>query len=111
MKIDYNERRIILYNDQNLAHYILLSIFFLKSLSMRILFVLQAKKALRALKALVKLQALVRGYLVRKQTAATFYSMQALIKAQETIRAEKCRALLSSGRKFHQEELPRISLV
>ncbi|KAK8935366.1 hypothetical protein KSP39_PZI013122 [Platanthera zijinensis] len=55
-----------------------------------------AKKALRALRALVKLQALVRGYLVRKQAAATFHSMQALIKAQATIRAQKCRAFLSS---------------
>ncbi|PKU59610.1 protein IQ-DOMAIN 14-like [Dendrobium catenatum] len=69
-----------------------------------------AKKALRALKALVKLQAVVRGYLVRKQTAATFHSMQALIKAQETIRAQKCRALLSSERKFYQEKNPRTTL-
>ncbi|KAK8956204.1 hypothetical protein KSP40_PGU009722 [Platanthera guangdongensis] len=57
-----------------------------------------AKKALRALRALVKLQALVRGYLVRKQAAATFHSMQALIKAQATIRAQKCRAFLSSNK-------------
>ncbi|KAL0906123.1 hypothetical protein M5K25_024588 [Dendrobium thyrsiflorum] len=69
-----------------------------------------AKKALRALKALVKLQALVRGYLVRKQTAATFHCMQALIKAQETIRAQRSRALLSSERKFYQEEIPRTTL-
>ncbi|KAG8067394.1 hypothetical protein GUJ93_ZPchr0005g14438 [Zizania palustris] len=51
-----------------------------------------AKKALRALKALVKLQALVRGYLVRRQAAATLQSMQALIRAQATMRAHRAGA-------------------
>ncbi|KAE8658204.1 protein IQ-DOMAIN 14-like isoform X3 [Hibiscus syriacus] len=52
-----------------------------------------ARKALSALKGLVKIQAMVRGYLVRKQAAATFHSMQALIRAQATIRSRKARAI------------------
>ncbi|KAK8523201.1 hypothetical protein V6N13_113155 [Hibiscus sabdariffa] len=50
-----------------------------------------ARKALRALKGLVKIQALVRGYLVRKQASATLQGMQALIRAQATIRSHKAR--------------------
>ncbi|KAF7819754.1 protein IQ-DOMAIN 14-like [Senna tora] len=53
-----------------------------------------ARKALKALKGLVKLQALVRGYLVRKQATATFHSMQALIRAQATVRSQKARSRL-----------------
>ncbi|KAK3016477.1 hypothetical protein RJ639_007726 [Escallonia herrerae] len=52
-----------------------------------------SRKALKALKGLVKLQALVRGFLVRKQATATLYSMQALIRAQATVRAQKVRGL------------------
>ncbi|KAI3521511.1 hypothetical protein L1887_10981 [Cichorium endivia] len=50
-----------------------------------------ARKAFRALKGLVKLQALVRGFLVRKRAAATLHSMQALIRAQAAIRSERAR--------------------
>uniref|UniRef100_A0ACD5VI40 Uncharacterized protein n=1 Tax=Avena sativa TaxID=4498 RepID=A0ACD5VI40_AVESA len=48
-----------------------------------------ARKALRALRSLVKLQALVRGYLVRKQAATTLHRLQALIRLQAESRAAK----------------------
>jgi hypothetical protein len=44
--------------------------------------VCQARKALRALRSLVKIQALVRGYLVRKQTAMTLRRLQTLVRLQ-----------------------------
>ncbi|EPS60953.1 hypothetical protein M569_13848, partial [Genlisea aurea] len=51
-----------------------------------------ARKASRALRGLVKIQALVRGFLVRKQATATLHGIQALIRVQSAIRARKCRS-------------------
>jgi len=49
----------------------------------------QARQACRALKSLVKVQALFRGYLVRKRTAATLTSIRALKRAQAYSHAHK----------------------
>uniref|UniRef100_A0ACD5VPI2 Uncharacterized protein n=2 Tax=Avena sativa TaxID=4498 RepID=A0ACD5VPI2_AVESA len=52
-----------------------------------------ARKALCALRGLVKLQALIRGHLVRKQARATLRRMQALLMAQTRLRAQRMRML------------------
>ncbi|KAF7030497.1 hypothetical protein CFC21_042028 [Triticum aestivum] len=59
-----------------------------------------ARKALRALRSLVKLQALVRGYLVRKQAATTLHRLQALMRLQADSRAFKS----ASYRKSMEQE-------
>ena len=52
---------------------------------------LQARRALHALRGLVKLQALVRGHLVRKQTTATLRGMHALMSIQVRARIKRIK--------------------
>lgn len=71
----------------------------------------QARKALRALRGLVKLQALARGYLVRRQANAPLKRMHALSRAQATARSQRSphRPLLDNT--THHRSRSRKSMV
>lgn len=59
-----------------------------------------SRRALRALKGLVRLQALVRGHNVRKQAQMTMRCMQALVRVQARVRA---RRLEITHEKLHKK--------
>ncbi|KAH7283530.1 hypothetical protein KP509_34G011600 [Ceratopteris richardii] len=56
-----------------------------------------ARKAFRALRGLVRLQAIFRGHIVRRKASRTFQCMQALLRVQTRIREMRMKAYENGG--------------
>ncbi|XP_061337936.1 protein IQ-DOMAIN 21-like isoform X2 [Gastrolobium bilobum] len=63
-----------------------------------------ARRALRALKGLVRLQALVRGHNVRKQAHVTMRCMQALVRVQARVRARRLHLTQKKQRELDEQK-------
>ncbi|XP_059452844.1 protein IQ-DOMAIN 31-like isoform X2 [Corylus avellana] len=50
-----------------------------------------ARRAFRALKGIIRLQALIRGHLVRRQAVTTLRCMQGIVKLQARVRGQRVR--------------------
>lgn len=50
-----------------------------------------ARRAFRTLKGIIRLQALIRGHLVRRQAVATLHCVQGIVKCQAVVRGQKVR--------------------
>lgn len=75
----------------------------------------QARRALRALRGLVRLKSLIQGQSVKRQATTTLRCMQTLARVQSQIRARRIRmseenqALQRQLQQKHERELERLT--
>uniref|UniRef100_A0A5B6YRG2 DUF4005 domain-containing protein n=1 Tax=Davidia involucrata TaxID=16924 RepID=A0A5B6YRG2_DAVIN len=62
-----------------------------------------AHRAFQALKGIIRLQALIRGHLVRRQAVATLYCVNRIVKLQALVRGQKVRRS-DIGSKLHKKQ-------
>lgn len=70
---------------------------------------LKARRAFRALKGIIRLQALIRGHLVRRQAISTLRCMLGIVKFQAIVRGVRFRS--SNNLKGHETFRPVNPLV
>jgi len=51
----------------------------------------KARRAFKALKGIIRLQALIRGHLVRRQAVSTLYCIIGIVKFQAVVRGSRIR--------------------
>lgn len=66
---------------------------------------MQARRAFRALKSLVRLQAVARGAFVRRQAEAAIHCMQAIARLQGRVRARRMLAVAKPEPQDQEEQL------
>ena len=71
--------------------YILNIVFLVNNYSGFCLTPLKARRAFRTLKGIIRLQAVIRGHLVRRQAIATLYCVRGIVKFQALVRGYKVR--------------------
>ncbi|ESQ35371.1 hypothetical protein EUTSA_v10007067mg [Eutrema salsugineum] len=64
----------------------------------------QARRAFRTLKGIIRLQAAIRGHLVRRQAVATYSCIWGIVKFQALVRGQKARSL-DKGIQFHKTHM------
>ncbi|KAA8533006.1 hypothetical protein F0562_032877 [Nyssa sinensis] len=62
-----------------------------------------ARRAFQVLKGIIRLQALIRGHLVRRQAVATLYCVNRIVKLQALVRGQKVRRS-DIGSKVHKKQ-------
>lgn len=62
----------------------------------------QARRAIRTLKGIIRLQAVIRGHLVRRQAVATYSCIWGIVKLQALVRGRIARSSSDSVIQFHK---------